>query len=74
MGAIMGIGIPLGVEFSYILNLDVNENVEDNSLVWRINFGFALVFCVIRLIFLLLIYRKDTPVYYLTMKNDEVKA
>jgi hypothetical protein len=72
MGAIMGIGIPLGVEIAYIINLDVNEDVTKNNLYWRLNFGFILVFCVIRLLCLLFIYRKDTPVYYLTMlKNDE---
>ncbi len=67
----MGIGIPSGLLLAYLINFDVDSNVENNNFIWRFNFGISLVICVLRILMLLFKYTNDTPDYHLIIEKNE---
>lgn len=51
---------------SYLVGFSLSDDLEKNiPYIWRLNLGFPVIFCILRLIFIKFVYRIDTPAYYL---------
>jgi len=65
--------ICIGVTLANLIGFGYNEFPRSDDEYWLIGMVIPGIFCFIRLFLILVIYRDDTPKYYM-LKNDEVKA
>ena len=77
LGIINQFMVCFGILLSYIVGIifvPYPGNLEKaNSKIWRLVFGFPLIFIVIQVLLLLFVFRLDSPKYY-RQKREEEKA
>jgi len=65
MGSFNQFMINVGITISYLWGLGFDNSGTPSSTYWRVVFGFPIATCLLRIILLVTIYSRETPLFYL---------